>query len=189
MNFGVLPVRAIAFQSLFLLMAIALEALIFYRQLDELDFKTSVQYATSVNLFSTFVGWLVFFNVQKILPEDLRIQLISYFFFERLFPNAWFANMAPVLTLVGLTIFFGVIFLELQGLNLLDILLEKVKQDEETIIKNQVRGRFRRLNNQSILFKRSDRTYTVLVANACSFSAILLLLVFRWIEQAFQRLQ
>lgn len=184
MDFGVLPLRAIAFQTLFLLVAISLEALILHQRLS-FDFKTSVRYATSVNLFSTFIGWLVFFNVQPLLPEDLRIQLISFFFFERFFPNPWAPSVAPLLIVLALGVFLGVVFVELQGLNLLERLLGKQVNEDEGIIKNRVPQRFQRLQGQSFLFKRSDRAYTLLLANSVSFSIILLLLLLRWLEQRY----
>lgn len=185
MDFGVLPVRAIAFQILFLLIAISLEALILYQRLN-LDYKTSVRYAASINLFSTFIGWVIFFNVQAVLPEDLRIQLISFFFFERFFPNPWSPGVAPILTLLALGTFLGVIFIELQALKFLETIMETRKPLEETtsIIRPRDRSRFQRLENKGFLFKKNDRTYTLLVANSLSFSAVLAVLILRWLDQA-----
>lgn len=186
MDFGVWPARAIAFQILFLLIAISLEALIFYQRLN-LEYKTSIRYAASLNLFSTFIGWIIFFNVQAVLPEDLRIQLISFFFFERFFPNPWSPSVAPILTLLALGTFLGVVFVELQALNLLETIMETRKPVEETtsILRPRDRLRFQRLENKSFLFKKSDRAYTLLVANSLSFSAVLAVLVLRWLDQAF----
>lgn len=185
MELGVLPFRAIAFQILFLLVAISLEALILYRRL-AFDYKTSVRYAATINLLSTFVGWIIFFNVQQVLPEALRIQLISLFFFERVFPNQWSASVTPMLTLTALGTFLGVVIVEYQGLTLLETLLETRKPQEETdsILRSRDRFRMRRLEG-GILFKRNDRAYTILVANSLSFSAILIMLLFRWLDQTF----
>ncbi len=176
MNFGVLPLRAIAFQALFLLIAIALEAIVYFRRLG-FDYKTSVRYAASVNLFSTFIGWLIFFNFQVLLPQPLKEQLISYFFFERFFLNPWASSIAPLLALSGLIVFMSVFFLELQSLELLDFLLGKIKTEETPSSREDLRTS--RLRRQGTLFKSNDRAYAVLVANAYSFSAILLLLVIR----------
>lgn len=186
MDFGVLPVRAIAFQILFLLIATSLEALIFYQRLN-LGYKTSIRYAASVNLFSTFIGWLIFFNAQAVLPEDLRIQLISFFFFERFFPNPWSPSVAPILNLLALGTFLGVIFVELQALNFLETIMETRKPLEETtsIIKPRDRSRFQRIENKGILFRKSDRAYTILVANSLSFTAVLAILILRWLDQTF----
>lgn len=185
MNFGVLPLRAIAFQILFLLIAISLEALILYRRLN-FDHQTSVRYATSINLFSTFIGWLIFFNVQAVLPEEWRVQLISFFFFERFFPNPWSPSVAPVLTLLALGTFLGVVFVEVQGLNLLETMMETRSPDADTsIIRPRERLRFQRLDEKGLLFQKSDRAYTVLVANSLSFTAVLIVLLIRWLDQTF----
>lgn len=185
MNFGVLPLRAIAFQILFLLISIALEALILYRRLG-FDHKTSIRYATSINLFSTFVGWLIFFNVQAVLPENWRVQLVSFFFFDRLMPNPWSPGVAPILTLIALGTFLSVVFVELQGLNLLETIMETRTPDSDTsIIKPTERPRFQRLGEKGLLFQKSDRAYTVFVANSLSFTAVLIVLLIRWLDQTF----
>lgn len=188
MNFGVLPARAIAFQILFLLVAIALEALILHRRLP-FDYKTSVRYAATINMLSTFLGWVIFFNVQQLLPEDLRIQLISFFFFERFFSNAWEGGMPPMLVVTALGVFFGVIIAEYQALTILEFMLEtrKPQEQSETILKSRDRFKFRRLEQGGILFKKNDRAYTLLVANSLSFSAVLVVLLFRWLDQTYFR--
>jgi hypothetical protein len=184
MNFGILPARAIAFQILFLLVAIALEAIVLYRRLPY-DYKSSVRYATTMNLLSTFVGWIVFFNVQPVLPEELKIQLISLFFFERVFGNAWIGGVTPMLVMTALFTFLGVIVAEYQALMLLETLLETRKAEEnvESILRPRDRFKFRRLEEGGILFKKNDRAYTILVANSLSFTAILLILLLRWLDQ------
>ncbi len=184
MDLGVLPLRAIAFQGLFLLIAIALEAVILHQRLS-LDIRTSVRYSTSMNLFSTFLGWMIFFITQPLLPEDLRIQLISFFFFEKFFPNIWANSIAPSVVLLTLLVFLGVVFVELQGLNQLERLLGKQVQEEDSVIKNRVPQRFQRLQGHSFLFKRNDRTYTILLANSISFSFILFVLFVRWADNYF----
>lgn len=55
----ILPLRAFIFQTLLLLTSIAIEATIIHRQLN-LSRLTSIQYATTLNLFSTVLGWIVF---------------------------------------------------------------------------------------------------------------------------------
>jgi hypothetical protein len=182
MDFGVLPLRAIAFQGLFLLVAIALEAIIYFRHLD-FDYKTSVRYAASINLFSSFIGWVVFFNLQALLPPTLEIQLISFFFFEQVFPNDWASSVAPLLALSGLVIFISVFFLELKSLEILDILLGKVKPEDNLLSTDSFRTS-RQFRVQGMMFKSNSRAYAVLVANAYSFSGMLFLLFIRWFEQS-----
>jgi hypothetical protein len=178
----ILPLRAIAFQSLFLLLAISIEALVLFRFLSSLDYKTSVRYSTTINLFSTIVGWLVFFGVQAFLPEYLRVQLISYFFFEHFLPNPWEAGITPTLVMIALGTFMGVFFLEYQALILIEKMLEKYKPREVQDGKRGSRRGYSSLNPVLIL-KGDNQAYAVLVANAFSSSVILFLLFFRWLEQ------
>ncbi len=180
----ILPLRAIAFQSLFLLLAISIEALVLFRLLPELDYRASARYSTSINLFSTVVGWLVFFTVQYFLPEGLRLQLISYFFFEHFFPDPLSANVTPILAVTALGIFMGVFFLEYQGLILIERMLGKRKLEGTQEAKKRIRGSYSPLE-PGVIFKENNQAYAVLVANACSFSAILFLLFIRWLERAF----
>lgn len=177
----VLPLRAVLFQFLFLLVAIAIEAIVFYRLL-ALEHKTCVQYATTINLLSTCLGWIIFFNVQPFLPQDLQAQLVSYIFFERFFYNPWFGSIPPVLVVLSFGIFMGTFLIKLKGLDLLELLLEKTpRKDKDPELKA---GRFRGRQNQAIGFQANSRAYAVLVANACSFTAILFLLIVRLAEQS-----
>ena len=185
-NFGILPLRAIAFQALFLLMAIALEAVVLYQRLPY-GYKTSVQYAATLNLLSTFLGWVVFFNLQTILPDDLRIQVISFLFFEQFFPNAWMNGVTSLLGTAALGTFLGVVVAEWGGLDLLDRLLESRKSEDpaDGALRSRDRFKLRRMLESSLVFRRNDRAYTILVANSLSFSAIVAVLLLRWIEQTY----
>lgn len=78
----VLPLRAIVFQTLLLLIAIAIESIALQRILN-ISRKTAIQYSAILNLLSTFIGWLCFFVVQSITPGFLANQLIRYIFFDR----------------------------------------------------------------------------------------------------------
>lgn len=180
--FEVLPLRAIVFQCLFLLIAIALEAFVFYRTLS-LDYKTSMQYAISVNLLSTFIGWLCFFVGQPLLPITWRVQLISFIFFEHFYADPMLLNVAPVLVFLTLAMFLGTFLIKLKGLDFLDFLLEKNPKPEAAIEERSTR--FRGRQGQLVGFRANSKIYAVLVANASSFSAILLLLFFRLVEQSY----
>jgi hypothetical protein len=182
MTFDVLPLRAIVFQILLLLMAIILEAIVFRRLLD-LDYKTSTQYSITANLLSTVIGWVIFFNVQSLLPMHLQSQLISYVFFERFLSNTWETTILPALIITSLAIFLGTFLIKLEGLNLLEFLLKfkpGEKKDSATDTAKEGAGRLRFVKH-SIGFRVNSKTYAVLVANACSFSAILFLLLVRLI--------
>ncbi|NJM60149.1 MAG: hypothetical protein HC849_08115 [Oscillatoriales cyanobacterium RU_3_3] len=60
-----------------IVLAIAIEAW-FLQKLLKLGPRTSVEYTAILNLACTFVGWLVFFGMESILPKDLREKLIGY---------------------------------------------------------------------------------------------------------------
>lgn len=183
MFFEVLPLRAVVFQSLFLLIAIALEAPIFYRTLD-LDYKASMQSAISVNLLSTFIGWLCFFLGQPFLPIEWQVQLISFIFFEQFHADPLLLNVAPVLVVLTLGMFLGTFLIKLQGLEFLDLLLERKQQPSSAIAEKAIR--FRQKQAQQLVgFRANSRIYAVLVANAASFSAILLLLFLRLLGQRY----
>ncbi|MBW4695671.1 MAG: hypothetical protein KME27_28305 [Lyngbya sp. HA4199-MV5] len=182
MFFEVLPLRAVVFQTLFLLIAIALEAPIFHRTL-ELDYKASMQSTISVNLLSTFIGWICFFLGQPFLPIEWQVQLISFIFFEQFHADSLLLNVAPVLVVLTLGMFLGTFLIKLQGLALLDRLLERKQEPTGAIAEKPIR--FRSKQTQLIRFRSNSRIYAVLVANAASFSVILLLLFLRLLGQIY----
>lgn len=184
MLLDVLPLRAILFQLLFLTVAIAIEAAILQKRLD-LSPRTSVEYAASMNLLSTVIGWLLFFNLEALLPSPLRAQLISFILFDHFLASSGSYSMNTLLTLGALVTFFGTFLLELKGLDLLEILLQ-VQQSQP----HQEAPPYRepgggsashRLFRQEVASINRSRAATILLANACSYSAILLLLLSRFL--------
>lgn len=180
---NVLPLRAIVFQFLFVLVAIAIEAVVLYRFL-AIDYKTSAQYAISVNLFSTVIGWIFFFTFLRFIPTGIKTQLISYIFFEQFFDNNWIETISPILILICAIIFFGTFWIKVKGLELLEFMLGKKKPEDGT--PEERSGKFRGRVKQAIDVQSDSKAYAVFVANACSFSAILFLLFVRFIEQSYQ---
>ncbi|NJR39502.1 MAG: hypothetical protein HC781_12655 [Leptolyngbyaceae cyanobacterium CSU_1_4] len=82
----VVPLRAIAFQIVFLLMAIAIEATVLHKQLN-IPPKQSIQFAASINLLTTVAGWLVTFlllgtslSLPTPLLTELKIALMNFIF-------------------------------------------------------------------------------------------------------------
>ncbi len=124
-DFGVLPLRAIAFQSLLLMVAIALEALVLRQRL-RLGYQTSMQYAATLNLLATSLGWLLFLTLDSLLPPDLHTQIISYVLFNRFYVNYWVDKIPVLVVMAGIIAFFATFWIKLQGLNLL-LLLPKAK--------------------------------------------------------------
>jgi len=177
----VLPIQTILFQVLFLLVAIALEARVLHRRL-RITRKTSVEYATSINLLAAIVGWLGFFILQNLLPQPLKDQIISYIFFDRLLgPQP--ENFHLVIAAVGSFIFFSAFLIKLKGLQLLEAVLQSSPelQPSPTLDKRRRSAWSDRLD-QAILRTDPHQATTVLLANAYSHSAILLLLFLRFLQ-------
>src|SRR4028118_1728302 len=101
----VLPLQTYLFQTLFLLVASALEARVLQRRL-YLTRRTSVEYATSINLLTTVIGWLAFFLVQNLLPQPIKDQIISYVFFDR-FLSPQPGSFQLMLISTGIVMFFS----------------------------------------------------------------------------------
>lgn len=182
----VLPLQTYLFQSVFLLVAIALEARVFSQRL-YLTRRRSIEYATSINLLATVIGWLAFFFLKNLLPQPIRSQIISYIFFDR-FLNPLPQSFYLMLASTGVVIFFSAFLIKLKGLQLLEALLERSpkEQSEPEQESNSPRSRRRqRLSHrleQSVARTDPNQATVVLLANAYSHSAIVLLLVLRFFE-------
>nr|WP_277880172.1 MULTISPECIES: filament integrity protein FraC [unclassified Calothrix] len=170
----VLPVGAVLFDLLFILMAISIEAYCFNSRLN-FDKKTSIFYAISINLFSSVVGWVVFFILQPILPLQIKSELINFVFFNGLKSS----NTQSLVILTAFIIFFGTFIVKLFLLRVFTLLLSedlgKKKSPETT--PNQERQRWRHLNRNKFISNRL--VSTMLIANSLSYSAITLVLLFR----------
>lgn len=177
---GVLPLRAIAFQSLLLLVAIVLEALILRQRL-RLGYRPSMQYAATLNLLATSLGWLTFLGFEPLLPEPLRTQIMSYVLFNRFYTNEWVENLPIVLVFAGIAAFFATLWIKIKGLEWLLKALGVMPVEEpesEKILSRKERYDLARRGRQA-KGGTSVRTLAVLEANALSFTAILLLLLLR----------
>ena len=174
----VVPLRAIAFQCLFLLVAIALEAAVLRQKL-RLPFKTSIEYAASVNLLTASLGWFVLLALEPILPQGVQQQLISYVLFDRFFGESWNTSVVVWLLAAAVLAFFGTFLTKLKGLDALRWLLNEQPQSSQSqLTSRQERyGRVRR--GRIAIAAPSRQALAVLQANALSFSAILLLLLLR----------
>lgn len=175
----ILPLRAIAFQILFLMVAIAIEAGILRQRL-RLGFATSVQYATLINLASVVIGWTAFLVVEPLSPPDIKAQIISYVLFDQLLLNGWNARIGGTIFGLGLITFFATFFIKAKGLELVMRADDAWKVPQRPLQSSREqrysRARQGRTESQQAL---SDFTDTVILANAASFSLILLLLLLR----------
>ncbi|MBE9180731.1 filament integrity protein fraC [Oculatella sp. LEGE 06141] len=173
MNSAVVPLQAIAFQIVLLLTAIAVEAFTFYQRLD-ISRKKSVEYAVSLNLLSTVVGWLAFFNLQLVLSPNLKRQLLEVIFFDR-----WDSNIVLVI-LIAFVTFFASFLIKLQALNLLQLLLKEGKEE----VSQQKSRRYKSLiRSRDDVLEPPKQANAILMANAFSYSAILLILLLRILLQ------
>ena len=116
MKESVLPLEMILFQTLLLLVAIDLEARVFYRRLN-VGRQTSIKYAISINLLATIISWLVFFIAKNWFPQDLEEEVIGFIFFDRVSPNQ--TQQITLLTVsIIIAIFFATFLVKLKGLDL-----------------------------------------------------------------------
>ncbi len=180
MNASVLPLRAIAFQILFLLVAIAVEAWVLQRQLklppnrSKISPKQAVQYATSVNLLTIAVGWFLFLSLQSLLPLELKYQLLNFIFFNR-----WSSDTAFWIVLSGFITFFASFLLKLGGLIQLQrmMLTNQELAARRELDKNRYRLGVRPKKDGAT----SNQASVILSANAFSYTAISLVLVMRFL--------
>ncbi|MEB3211214.1 MAG: hypothetical protein VKL39_07660 [Leptolyngbyaceae bacterium] len=171
----VLPLKIIATQVLFLVMAIAIEATIIQKQM-EFPPRKCVEFATSINLLSTIVGWLFFFSSPFLLPTALKIQIINYIALGQ-----WDPTIITWLIPVFFITFFGTIGIEWLGF----VLLQRFLSDQPFFdTANLTSGR--RLLFQAVAVRprqskagvaQPDILQTVISGNALSYGVILILLV------------
>ncbi|MGJ3251124.1 MAG: filament integrity protein FraC [Elainellaceae cyanobacterium] len=175
-----LPLRAIISQGLLLLVTIAIEAFVLYQQLN-ISRKKSIEYSASINLFSTMLGWLAFLSIVPALPTAVEIQLINLIFFDQ-----WTTTTATWLIAAGFLTFFISFAIELLGLEQLQLLLSdrKVVESKERYSKYS-NYRSKRISSAGKAPEQTDAVYVILVANAASYTAIIILLfVFRLFSEA-----
>jgi len=179
----ILPLKAIIFQALFLMVAVTVEAGILRQRL-RLGFKTSVQYATAVNLAAVVAGWIAFLIIEPLSPPDIKSQIISYILFDRLLINGWSAEIGAGLIFVGIVAFFATLYIKQFGIKLFltsdDAWI--IPKDEKKLSRKEryVYARQGRTDTQEAV---SDFSDAVILANAASFTIILVLLVLRAVAQ------
>ncbi|MFQ4138945.1 filament integrity protein FraC [Nodosilinea sp. PGN35] len=176
---GILPLRAIAVQSMLLMVATVLEAMVLRQQL-QLGYRPSMQYAATLNLLATSLGWVAFLAIEAVLPLSLRSQVISYVMFNRFYTNTWHDVLPVVVVVVAIAAFFVTYWIKLQGLLwLLQLLGQKPVETTPEAIEENRRQRYERARRAQLEGQRgtSPRALAMLQANAVSFTAILVLLL------------
>ncbi|GAB4233083.1 MAG: hypothetical protein Kow00121_61110 [Elainellaceae cyanobacterium] len=187
----VLPLRAIVFQILFLLVAIAVEAAVFRRLLDPTPKpKQIVQYTVSINLLCTVVGWIVFFilfGFADALSANWAADAIAFIFF-----NEWSQEIATTAILIAFVMFFASFAVKQAGLDFLLWLTKQEKKSEQPAgiveeigvpaVAATSRSRVIRVLRESRPSRNlPHHTRAVLFANAWSFSAISVILALRFL--------
>lgn len=175
----IFPLRMIAFQVLFLLVAIAIESGILRQKL-LLGFKSSVQYVTAVNLAAVVFGWFAFLVIEPLSSPEVKAQIISFVLFDRLLINGWSAEVGGIILAIGLAAFFATFFIKAKGLELMLRSEGAWKVPKKSVQRSRdqryVSARAGRNEAQEAISYFID---AVIQANAASFTAILLLILLR----------
>lgn len=169
---SIVPIGAILFDFLFVLIAIPIEAYVLNARL-LFDKKTSIFYAISINLFSSVIGWIVFFMVQPILPVQIKSELINYVFFN----NFKSSSTQALIIVTAFIIFFATFLAKFFILKLLLFVLDEAAgkaKNEEEITDGQRRQR-RRVSKYKI--QNTNLVTATLIANSLSYSAITMILL------------
>ncbi|MBD2692498.1 filament integrity protein FraC [Anabaena catenula] len=176
----ILPIGAIVFETLFLLMAIPIEGYILHLWL-KFDKKTSIFYAIAMNVFSSVIGWNIFFLVEPILPVPIKSELISYVFFNN------FKNLSTqsYLVIAGFIIFFSTFLIKFFLLKTLIVSLGEftnTKNEDNTLLSQRQRLK---LTNKAKL-RNTNLITTTLIANSLSYSAITIVILIRTYSGGFK---
>jgi hypothetical protein len=168
----VLPIGAVLFQLLFLFVAIPIEAYILHVRL-KFDKKTSAFYSIAMNVFSSVLGWLIFFIFEPVLPvKEVKAEIINYIFFNRFKSR----DIQSWIILTSFTIFFTTFLMKLFLLKFLMIALDEGgKQVEETA--NPYRQV--KLISEQAKIQNTTLVTTTLIANSLTYSAITIIMLIR----------
>jgi hypothetical protein len=165
----IFPIGAMLFETLFLLVGISIEGYVLHRWL-KFDKKTSIFYAIAMNVFSSVFGWNIFFLVEPRLDIKLKLELISYIFFNN------FNNPATQSTIICLAflIFLGTFLIKFLLLKILIITLSEIGEKEEIETSQKEKLYIEKMQLQNTIL-----VSTTLIANSMSYTAISLILVIR----------
>ena len=171
---AVLPLKGIIFQTVLLLVAIVLEAIVLRQRL-RLGFQPSIRYAATINLLTVVLGWTVFLATEPLLSSAVRTQIISYVMFGNFYASPLSGNLNVAVVIAGLITFFLTFWAKVIALEWLtwSVGTPIVQRDATS---NVSRFRYRRSPTQTT----SPHVLAVLQANALSFSAVLALLLLRY---------
>lgn len=86
---SIVPLKTILLQTLFLLVAIAIESSFLYEFL-QYPRKTSLEYAIPMNLFSTIISWFLFFTFVPIASKNFQTELMNFIFLNEVSESLYF---------------------------------------------------------------------------------------------------
>ncbi|MEH2052223.1 filament integrity protein FraC [Nostoc sp.] len=172
----IFPIGGILFDLLFVMIAIPIEAYVLHSRL-KFDKKTSTFYAISINLFSSVIGWFIFFVSEPLLPIQVKSELINYM----LFNSFKLPSTQTLIILTACIIFFATFLMKFLILRVLlfslhePVAKKEAKEEEET----KISQRQQRLRLSSVNFQNTNLVTTILIANSLSYTAITIILLFR----------
>ena len=166
----ILPIGAIFFEILFLLTAIPVEAYVLNKWL-KFDKRTSIFYAIALNVFSSVIGWIVFFIVEPMLPIPIKAELINYVFFNKLKDP----SISTMIVLLSFTIFIATFLVKFLLMKILIIFMDEGKKTQTEITSSQ-----QRVNYMNVAKLQNTNLITAtLIANSLSYSAITFIILIR----------
>lgn len=168
----IFPLGVILFDFLFLLVAIPTEAFILNRRL-KFDKKTSIFYAICINLFSSVIGWIIFFLSEPLLPIRFKSELIDYLFFNQL---RYAYHIQTFIIFTAFIIFFATFLLKYLLLRaLLLLLLEPDKNKQESL--PPIRRNSRR--NNRMKWQNTNLITSLLISTSLSYTLIVFIIFIR----------
>ncbi len=175
-NVIILPV--IFWQGLFLVIATAWDAFLFHSRL-RVKWRTSIEYAISINLLTNVVGWIILFIALPIAPLEAEVEILSYMLFNQLFKvsqqglQEFLLGAFASITLTTTVVKFLIV-------RSLQALLQNFSQPKNTN-PDKKRQTMRRKTSQSLLNSSSEFT-VILISNLLinlTLSGIIFLRFFR----------
>jgi hypothetical protein len=163
------PLRTILIQALVLMLAIAVESWVLNQRL-MLPRRLCIIYAAVMNLLSAAFSWLAFFCIQPaFLPEDMKIQLMSYVLLGRLPVNVGTRFIEFWAIVIGFAVFFITWQIKVQGLYLLQVnnwLPSPISSDVNEM-----------LNRRNYLLIKREQTLAILGGHGLSHIMLLIVIV------------
>ncbi|MDB9517117.1 hypothetical protein PN466_09175 [Roseofilum reptotaenium CS-1145] len=164
----ILPLRTIALQILCLWVAIAIESYFLHTQL-QLHPRFSIFYAATLNLLANLIGWFLFFNLELLLPNPIRQNVIDLVLFGQ-----WERSSLSWILLAIIGAFLIGWFVKRQGL----ALLRNIRK--MWIQRKYGEGGFSIAAREAFIEKAISRT--VFNAHLMSNSVILLVVLMKFIR-------